>query len=542
MRVWCLHVDGCQFSAEQPRADIDPAALPTDTAEAPDSDETAAVSEASIDDGVVALVALTRQDTTSTATSRDLAAAAHEVITDAATDLGESAIAVIPAPALTDTPARNRLPTKALQMLDAAFDQYEGTYRRAPVGWHLAVDISARGHPYASRVEEATGARQETEGVRAVLTPSGEMVDPEDADLPTATQRYLDRRRAGETAAGELDRGPARDAGLLAADERTLTPAGTLVRDLLSDHLETRLRAAGARPVSALGRPSASANPVQASVLDRVAAQGQSATLFVLDAANPELWTVAPDHDAALDAVETQATLLRRWLADAGFEFTPVMTVPGDSSMPQERLDSIATTVGRPTILERTDGKPPVVELAVTDETGLPLATVAVQMDSEPEAAGDERVVVRARVDSLDSFAVATCRPGATDRRSLPVWLAPTQVRLLPLDSAHLARCEELADELDASGVRVDIDDRQMAVGERIAAVKAAGIPYFVVVGDDEEDSETMPVTDRGAQTERDWPPARLAAAVADANEWFPVASPNSVRRLGDRLFPAGEE
>jgi threonyl-tRNA synthetase len=70
-----------------------------------------------------------------------------------------------------------------------------------------------------------------------------------------------------------------------------------------------------------------------------------------------------------------------------------------------------------------------------------------------------------------------------------PVWLSPTQVRILPIAERHLDFALKLADELSNEQVRVDVDDRQETVGKKVRNSAGEWVPYVIVVGDKELDS-----------------------------------------------------
>lgn len=82
----------------------------------------------------------------------------------------------------------------------------------------------------------------------------------------------------------------------------------------------------------------------------------------------------------------------------------------------------------------------------------------------------------------------------------LPVWLSPTQVRIVPISEKHLPFAEEVSKKLDC---RVDIDDRDMSIGKKVREASREWIPYLVVVGDKEIEEGTINVTIR-AKSEHD--------------------------------------
>ena len=82
----------------------------------------------------------------------------------------------------------------------------------------------------------------------------------------------------------------------------------------------------------------------------------------------------------------------------------------------------------------------------------------------------------------------------------LPVWLSPTQVRIVPISEKHLSFAEEVSKKLDC---RVDIDDRDISIGKKVREASREWIPYLVVVGDKEIEEGTINVTIR-AKSEHD--------------------------------------
>jgi threonyl-tRNA synthetase len=81
----------------------------------------------------------------------------------------------------------------------------------------------------------------------------------------------------------------------------------------------------------------------------------------------------------------------------------------------------------------------------------------------------------------------------------LPTWLSPTQVRLIPISENFLENVEKLAEELEKHCMRVDIDDRPLTLQKRIREAETEWVPYTVVVGQKELDSNELPVRDRSS-------------------------------------------
>jgi len=76
-----------------------------------------------------------------------------------------------------------------------------------------------------------------------------------------------------------------------------------------------------------------------------------------------------------------------------------------------------------------------------------------------------------------------------------PLWLAPEQVRILPISDRHESYAREVADELGE--FRVEVEDRDWTIGREIAEGHEDRVPYMLIVGDDEIESGTVSVRDR---------------------------------------------
>ena len=86
---------------------------------------------------------------------------------------------------------------------------------------------------------------------------------------------------------------------------------------------------------------------------------------------------------------------------------------------------------------------------------------------------------------------------------AFPTWLAPLQVRILPVADGHEAYAESVRLELATRGLRVDVVEASDQLGKRIRTAKLEKIPYVLVVGDDDVAASTVGVNARGADVER---------------------------------------
>lgn len=81
----------------------------------------------------------------------------------------------------------------------------------------------------------------------------------------------------------------------------------------------------------------------------------------------------------------------------------------------------------------------------------------------------------------------------------LPLWLSPTQVRLIPISDNFLKDVEKMAEEMEAHRMRVDIDDRALTLQKRVREAEMEWVPYIIVVGQKELESDVLPVRDRAS-------------------------------------------
>jgi threonyl-tRNA synthetase len=99
---------------------------------------------------------------------------------------------------------------------------------------------------------------------------------------------------------------------------------------------------------------------------------------------------------------------------------------------------------------------------------------------------------------------------------NFPTWLAPLQVRVLPVATAHEEYAQAVADRIAAAGGRVDVVLADDQLGKRIRASKLEKIPYILVVGDDDVAANTVGVNPRGGEVERGVDLEQFVARFAD--------------------------
>jgi threonyl-tRNA synthetase len=146
----------------------------------------------------------------------------------------------------------------------------------------------------------------------------------------------------------------------------------------------------------------------------------------------------------------------------------------------------------------------PKIDFAFTDALGRRWDGPTVQLDfNMPERFGltytgsdnaDHRPVMihRALYGSYERFFMVLIEHF---NGRFPLWLAPEQVRVLPITDAHIPYAKSVAAALDP--LQVTVEDRSWTLGRKIRDAQEAKIPFMLIVGDDEVDAETVSVRDR---------------------------------------------
>jgi threonyl-tRNA synthetase len=165
---------------------------------------------------------------------------------------------------------------------------------------------------------------------------------------------------------------------------------------------------------------------------------------------------------------------------------------------------------GMPYELKAGDGAfyGPKIDFDVTDSIGRSWQLGTIQLDyAAPERfdltyVGDDNtdhrpvVIHRAVSGSFERFIAILIEHFAG---AFPVWLAPEQVRVLPISDAQAAAARAVAARLQAAGLRVHVDDRNETLNYRIRDGEVLKVPYMAVVGQREAESDAIALRVRGA-------------------------------------------
>jgi threonyl-tRNA synthetase len=150
----------------------------------------------------------------------------------------------------------------------------------------------------------------------------------------------------------------------------------------------------------------------------------------------------------------------------------------------------------------------PKIDLHMTDTIGRSWQMGTIQLDAQmprnfgltymgaDNAEHVPYVIHRALLGSLERFVGILTEHYAG---AFPFWLAPVQVRLIPVGEGHREAVQTLRGRIEAAGYRADVDERDETLGRRIREAELEKVPYTIVYGDRESD-ESLAVRARGGE------------------------------------------
>jgi threonyl-tRNA synthetase len=216
------------------------------------------------------------------------------------------------------------------------------------------------------------------------------------------------------------------------------------------------------------------------------------------------------------DEVERLLKLVQRVYTDLGMTYQPKLgTRPPEFlgeiekwNQAEAQLKAALDRAGMEYQLNEGDGAfyGPKIDFDVTDAIGRKWQCATIQLDYQmPERFdlkyvgadnAEHRVVVihRAIFGSFERFIAILIEHYAG---AFPLWLAPVQATVLPIADRHLQYAAFVRDQLQAAGLRVELDDRQEKVNYKIREAQLQKIPYMLVVGDREVENSTVSVRER---------------------------------------------
>ena len=239
----------------------------------------------------------------------------------------------------------------------------------------------------------------------------------------------------------------------------------------------------------------------------------------------PDMHSICADIDQSLVEFGNQVDMCIQTGKDFGVNYETIFRATQDfyDENKQWMFDT-AKKLNKPVILEIIPERKHYwvckMDFAAMDFLGRPIENPTVQIDVE---SGKRFDISYLNKDEKEEHPIILhCSPTGSIERvicsllektaiemnqkqpMLPVWLSPTQVRVIPVGETHLEYANQIADELALNNIRVDVDDRDERVGKKIRNAATDWVAYTIVVGDKEIETNILNVTIRETKEKKD--------------------------------------
>jgi threonyl-tRNA synthetase len=221
-------------------------------------------------------------------------------------------------------------------------------------------------------------------------------------------------------------------------------------------------------------------------------------------------------QDQIGEEVERLLRLVQRVYADFGLAYeVKLSTRPAEYlgeieawNHAEAQLEAALERAGEAFVINSGDGAfyGPKIDFDVTDAIGRKWQCATIQLDYQLPQRFDLKyvgadnaehrpvVIHRAIFGSFERFIGMLIEHYAG---AFPLWLAPVQVRVLPIADRHADYARRVEDRLSGAGLRIDLDARQEKIGYKIREAQLQKVPYMLVVGDRESAEGTVAVRSR---------------------------------------------
>ncbi|WP_048192458.1 threonine--tRNA ligase [Pyrolobus fumarii] len=258
----------------------------------------------------------------------------------------------------------------------------------------------------------------------------------------------------------------------------------------------------------------------------------------------PDLHILVRDLDEAVKVSERVQKVIHEEVAKLDRRYVAVYNVTSDFF--EERFDTLRELIAR-------DGRPALVtiypagiyywvlnvEYHIVDVAGRPREIATYQFDvgnakrfgiKYVDEKNEERypvIIHTALIGSVERYIYMVFDTAAQmEKRGktpyIPTWMAPIQVRIIPVSKEQLDYALSIAEMLDSHGIRVDVDDRDLSLGRKIRDAGREWVPYIGVVGEREVKTGTINVTIRRTNERRAMRPEELLKMVEDEVRGYP--------------------
>ncbi len=205
-----------------------------------------------------------------------------------------------------------------------------------------------------------------------------------------------------------------------------------------------------------------------------------------------------------------------QWMQDLGVDYEVGIRFVKDFYYENEDFaKELVKLIGRPVLIEMWDERPfyfvMKFEFNFIDALNKASALSTVQIDIENtkrfdinyiDEEGNKKnpLMLHASISgSIDRNIYAILEKCELDMRKgkkamFPLWLSPTQIRLIPVSEHFVDYAWEILDKIEEADIRVDLDDRDISMGKKIREAEKEWIPYIAVIGKEEKETGELAV------------------------------------------------
>jgi threonyl-tRNA synthetase len=271
----------------------------------------------------------------------------------------------------------------------------------------------------------------------------------------------------------------------------------------------------------------------------------------------PDLHTVCVDIDQAMVEFDKQISMCKQTGVDLDVNYEVIMRATKEFLDENEDwIYAAANKIGKPVLLEilpeRKHYWVAKMDFAAIDYLGRPIENPTIQIDVESgerfgityinseEEEINPIIIHCSPTGSIERVICSLLEKSAIDRKDkppmLPVWLIPTQVRIIPIAERHIEKSEEIAQLLRNQNIRVDIDDRHETVGKKIRNAGGEWAPYVIVIGDKELNEGPLTVNVRETNEKLSMKMGDLIQKIHDQTEGMPFRKLPLPVKLANRV------
>jgi len=271
----------------------------------------------------------------------------------------------------------------------------------------------------------------------------------------------------------------------------------------------------------------------------------------------PDMHTLATSMDSARNEFIEQFKLSMKWMEGLNLNYeVAIRFVKSFYDENTEFVERLMSLINRPVLVEMWDERPfyfvMKFEFNFLDSLNKASALSTVQIDIENtqrfeikyfDEDGKEKYplmlhasisgAIERNLYALLETAYLESKKGK--KPMLPLWLSPTQVRVLPVGEEQLEYSFKILEDLEKSGIRTDIDDRDLRLGKKIRDAEKEWVPYIIVIGDDEIKNSTINIRSRGDSSQKNTSVDEFKASFLDLIKGKPTRPLPLPRRLSLR-------